>query len=217
MRIVFSIGGSIVIPKELDVKFLKSFSKLIKKYKKKHNFSIVVGGGRTARMFQEYRKELGLTEAEAHKIGIMATQLNALFVSKILDGTFSNEHPEDIGKKKGLYISGGYKIGWTTDTDAAYIAKAMNADYLVNITDVKGVYTRDPGKYKDAKFIPELDWKGFFDIVGHEVKPGGHYVFDPIAGEVCHNNNIKVIVMSKNLKNLEKFLNGRKFTGTVIG
>ena len=215
MKIVFSIGGSIVIPKELDVKFLNGFKKLIKKYDK-HRFSVVVGGGRTARMFQTKMKDVGIDADEAHDVGIMATKLNALFVSKVLDSKFSEEHPEKIGKKRGLYVSGGYKIGWTTDTDAAYIAKTMKADYLINMTDVKGVYTKNPHKYKDAKFLPELGWKQFFDIIGHKVVPGGHYVFDPIAGKVCKKNKIKVIVMKKDLKNLENFLKGKKFIGTII-
>jgi len=216
-KVVFSIGGSIVIPEELDVEFLKKFSALIKKYKSKINFSIVVGGGKTARMFQKKRVELGMDEYTAHEIGTKATQLNALFVARLVNGKFSTEHPEKIGKLKGLHVSGGYEIGWTTDTDAAYVAKGMKADYLVNLTDVKGMYTKDPRKYKDAEFMPELNWNEFFKIMGHKIVPGGHYVFDPIAGKVCQKNKIKVVIVSKNLKNLENFLKGTRFIGSVIG
>ena len=215
-KIVFSIGGSIVIPEELDVEFLKKFSALIKKYKNKINFSIVVGGGKTARMFQKKRKELGMDEYTAHEIGTKATQLNALFVARLVNGKFSLEPPEKIGREKGLHVSGGYKIGWTTDTDAAYVAKGMKADYIVNLTDVKGVYTKDPRKFKDAKFLPELNWNTFFKIIGHKVVPGGHYVFDPIAGKVCQKNKIRVVILSKDLHNLENFLKGKRFVGTII-
>lgn len=215
-KIVFSVGGSIVVPNEVDAKFVKGFSKLIKKYKKKIAFSIVVGGGKTARRYVEAGKRFGLKIQELHEIGIAATHMNANFVAKAINGKFSNEHPTKIGKKKGLFVSGGYKVGWTTDTDAAFIAKSMKAKVLVNVTDVKGVYTKNPKKYKDVKFLSKLNWKRFFEIVGTKVVPSGHYVFDPIAAKICRRNKIKVIVLNNNLKNLENFLKGKEFIGTII-
>ena len=40
------------------------------------------------------------------------------------------------------------------DTLAAMITLLMDADLLVNLTDIDGLYTKDPRKYKDAELIP---------------------------------------------------------------
>jgi uridylate kinase len=217
MKIVISLGGSVIVPKELDIKFLREFTKLINKYKRKHKFSIVCGGGYTARIYTKKAKELGLSTKEAHELGISATHLNAQFIAKILNVKFSKEHPLKIGKMRGIVISGGYKPGWTTDTDAALIAKSMKADMLINITDVKGIYTKDPDKYKNAKLIPRMNWEEFEKMFGKKITGAGkHYVFDPLAGQICKKNKIKVIVIGKDLKNLERILSSKKFVGTTI-
>lgn len=217
MKIVISLGGSVIVPKDLDMMFLRDFAKLIKKYKKKHKFSIVCGGGHTARIYTSKAKEFGLSTNDAHELGISATHLNAKFLAKILDAKFSNEHPTKIGKMKGIVVSGGYKPGWTTDTDAALIAKSMKADMLINMTDVKGVYTKDPHKFKNAKLIPKISWEEFEEMFGKKITGAGkHYVFDPLAGQICKKSKIKVYVSGKNLKNIEKLLNRKNFTGTII-
>ncbi|MCD6576291.1 MAG: UMP kinase [Nanoarchaeota archaeon] len=218
MKVVISLGGSVIVPKELDVKFLKEFVKLINKFKRKHKFSIVCGGGHTARIYTRKAKEFNLSTNEAHELGISATHLNAQFLAKILNAKFSKEHPLKIGKMKGLIVSGGYKPGWTTDTDAALIAKSMKANILINITDVKGIYTKDPNKYKDARLIPKMSWKEFEKMFGKKITGAGkHYVFDPLAGQICKKNKIKVIVIGKDLKTLERLLEGKKFIGTIVG
>lgn len=217
MKIVISLGGSIIIPKELDVIFLKKFSKLIKELKKKHKLSIVCGGGYTARLYTRKRKELGLTIDQAHKLGIFATHLNSKLVAELIGGKFSNKHPEKIGRMRSLIVSGGYKVGWTTDTDAALIAKTMKADVLINLTNVKGVYTKDPNKYKNAEFIEKMSWEKFENMFGKKITGAGkHYVFDPVAGQICKKNKIKVIILGKDIKNLNDFIKNRNFVGTVI-
>jgi len=217
MRIVVSLGGSVIVPKELNVKFIKGFVKTIKKFKRKHKLSIICGGGYTARMYTQKAKEFNLSVKEAHELGISATHLNAQFIAKILDAKLSREHPLKIGKMKGIIVSGGYKPGWTTDTDAALIAKSMKADVLINITDVKGIYTKDPDRYKDAKLIPKMSWGEFEKMFGKKITGAGkHYVFDPIAGQICKNNKIKVFVIGKDLKNFEKILENKSFIGTMI-
>jgi uridylate kinase len=217
MKIVISLGGSVVVPKEVDVDLVKKFVNLIKKYQKKYRFSIVVGGGATARTYTKPAKKLGLTVNQAHEVAIKATHVNAMLLAKMLSGKFSAEHPFEIGKKKGLYTSGGYKVGWTTDTDAAYVAKGMKAGMLINVTDVKGIYTADPDKNPKAKLIMHMSWKRFEKMFGKKITGAGkHYVFDPLAGQICKKAKIRVVVVGKDLKNLEHLFLGKKFTGTII-
>jgi len=43
------------------------------------------------------------------------------------------------------------------DILSAYVAQFCQADLLINMTDVEGLYTRDPRKYKDAELISRVD------------------------------------------------------------
>lgn len=43
------------------------------------------------------------------------------------------------------------------DTLSALIATACNADLLVLLTDIDGLYTKDPHKFSDAEIIPMVD------------------------------------------------------------
>ena len=48
------------------------------------------------------------------------------------------------------------KLG-DNDTLAARFASMMHADLLIFLTDVDGLYTKDPSKYPDAELIPAVD------------------------------------------------------------
>jgi len=51
MVIVMSLGGSIIIPNNVDYKFLFNFEKFIKRLAQKEKIVIVTGGGNTARKY----------------------------------------------------------------------------------------------------------------------------------------------------------------------
>lgn len=218
MKYVISLGGSVIIPQDVDVKFLSEFAKMIKELSKKHQFSIVCGGGSTARIYAGAAMKLGVNEYNSHEIGTQATLLNAFLMSKVLDGEFTPGHPEETAKKFGkkIVVSGGYKPGWTTDIDAAIIAKTIKADALINITNVDHVYDSDPKVNPNAKKIEKISWNDFMKLPAMERKPGAHFVFDPEAAEICMKSEIKVFVVGKDTSNLKNCLEGKKFIGTTI-
>jgi len=43
------------------------------------------------------------------------------------------------------------------DNLAAMITLLMDADVLVNLTDIDGLFTKDPRRYKDAELVPEVN------------------------------------------------------------
>lgn len=52
--IIIKLGGSLVVPNEIDVSLLKEFRRIIEDYTKKgFRFGIVVGGGKTCRKYQK--------------------------------------------------------------------------------------------------------------------------------------------------------------------
>ena len=61
-------------------------------------------------------------------------------------------------------------------------------------------------------------WGDLRKLVGDKWVPGMHAPFDPIAAKRAQELNVKVIVANgNNFENLEKYFNGKKFVGTMIG
>jgi len=53
-RVVVSVGGSLIVPDGIDTDFLTNFKTLIlEKVQQGFSFSIIAGGGKTARRYQD--------------------------------------------------------------------------------------------------------------------------------------------------------------------
>lgn len=137
-----SLGGSVVYPygekynNGLDIGFLKDLRQfLLGQAKKSVRFVIVVGGGKSCRIYQKAAREvLGekKNDTDLDWIGIQATKMNALFVAKILrEIAFPQVLEREPGKKeiaaflksnKKILMVSGWEPGWSTDYDAMQCA-----------------------------------------------------------------------------------------------
>jgi len=215
--IVISLGGSVIVPKNVDYVFLKKFKQIIQRDKRK--FVIVAGGGSVARDYILALRKEGAPNKRQDYIGIEITRLNA----QLLAGLFNlpKEIPTNIKKVKALWkknkitVCGGFRPNITTDGVAAEIAKKLNSKTLINITNVPGLYTKDP-KLKGAKFIKDINYKGFNKFLEKfKEKPGQHFVLDRYAAKIAQAEKIKVIIL-KGINNLKAYLSNKKFKGTII-
>ena len=97
------------------------------------------------------------------------------------------------------------------------LAKIYGARQIINLSNIDFVYTKDPRKFKGAKKITATSWKNFRKIVGNKWDPGKNLPFDPTAAKLAERLKLKVIIANgKNLKNLQRILQGKKFQGTTI-
>jgi len=219
-KIVFSLGGSVIVPEQIDIKFLKEFKELLLKFlKKDYRFVIVCGGGKICRTYINSAIELGINDREAHTLGIDVTKLNAKLLHFFLGRNSSLDFgdPRKVKLSKKIVITAGYKPGWNTDVDAAYICKSIRCKTLINISNTIGVYDKDPRENKDAKLITEMKWKEFIHQFGSvKMVPGANFIFHPLAAKICASNKITAFFISKDLNNLKNLLNGKKFVGTKI-
>lgn len=220
--VVISLGGSAFIKDKIDAKFLKEFRRIIMKRSARKRFFIYVGGGRTARDYQNALAELGEKEAARDWIGIHATRLNAqllrLAFGKAADKRVIEDPTKKITTKKNIVFAAGWRPGWSTDYDAVLLAKNVGAKLVINLTNVDYVYDKDPAKFKGARPFKSLSWPQFKKIIGGKWKPGLHAPFDPVGAKAAARYKIKVAVLNgKKLKNFENFLDGKNFQGTVIG
>lgn len=220
---VISLGGSLIIPEELDTQFLKNFKNLVlKRVKQGDRFILITGGGKLCRKYQEgLKKTAKPTSEELDWIGIFSTRLNAQLV-RLMFGKLANKNViEDPNKKvkfsEKVLVAGGWMPGRSTDDDAVRLAKAYGSKTIINLSNIDYIFDKDPRKYKNAKKIISMTWAEYSKMVGTKWKPGANYPFDPVAAQTARKNSQTVIVaQGKDLINLENILSGKKFKGSVI-
>ncbi|MFH1455672.1 MAG: UMP kinase [archaeon] len=216
--IVISVGGSIINPKTVDKNFLKQLKFLILKFKTR-KIVICAGGGFIARDYINALKDQN--EYTRDLVGIECTRLNAKLLASHIQKCNQEipttlEEVKDMLHSYNLVICGGLRPGTTSDGTSAAIAEYIDASMLINMTNVIGLYTKDPNKHKSAKLIPKLTHKEFKGIIDKvKERPGQHFVLDSLAAKITRNANIQVAIL-KGITNLEKCIKGQPFKGTKI-
>jgi uridylate kinase len=221
--VIMSLGGSIIVPDEIDVGFLKGFRSLILKHTKAgKRFIIIAGGGKTCRKYQQAAAKITrLTDEDLDWLGIHSTRFNAHLLRTIFR---DHAHPrviknpsEKLDFREDILIGAGWKPGCSTDYDAVLMAENFGARKLVNLSNIKYVYDKDPAKHGDAKPAREMSWGDFRRIVGDKWDPGANLPFDPVAARKSQEIGLEVVIMDgKDIGNIDSYLSGRGFEGTVI-
>lgn len=167
---------------------------------------LVVGGGNFFRGQKETSSVL--PRASADRIGMLATQMNGIFLAEILRSQgvkvllvsalspiegmhLFEEQMVDDHLKTGhvvIFVGGtGYPF-FTTDTASALRACQIKADVLIKATKVDGVYNKDPKRYPDAI---KYDTLTYDKALGDDLK-----VMDAASIALCRDNRIPLIVMN---------------------
>lgn len=227
-KIVISVGGSLIVPGgAIDIDFLKKLNAFIRDQLVKHpnrQFFLVAGGGATARNYRDAGEQVighELTRDDLDWLGIHATKLNAHLIRTIfrdIAHQYVIKHYEIIRKvTEPVIIAAGWKPGWSTDYCAVLLCQDYDIRTVVNLSNIDQVYDKDPRAFPDAKPIDHLTWQEMKELVGEEWKPGMHAPFDPIASQKAEALGVKVVVLNGHkFDNVEKYLNGEEFVGTVI-
>lgn len=221
---IISLGGSLVIPDEIDTSFLKSFKDLIvRAIEGGRRFVIVLGGGKTCRKYQAAGREIapGMTKTDLDWIGINTNNFNAEFMRITYGG---HAHPV-VGKdpkkpldfREGVLFWGALEPGHSSDYDAVEVARMVGAKEIINLSNIDYAYDKDPKVHPDAVPIKEITWRAYRSLIPTEWDPGLNSPFDPIASQEAETLGLSVAIMNgKNLPNLEQHLNGEAFEGTLI-
>ncbi|MFH1849647.1 MAG: UMP kinase [archaeon] len=218
MDVLVSLGGSMIVPAEIDAGFLADLRKLVREYvARDFRFVLYIGGGNTARIYQKAIP--GISQRDQDMIGIAATRLNAELLRSMFADIARAEVVYDptarIKFSEKVIIAAGWKPGWSTDYDSVLLARNLGISEVVNMTNVDHVYDRDP-KQPGAKAIKSLGWDSYLKISGTEWRAGMHLPFDPVASKEAGRLGMRVIIM-KGLSNFRRYLDGKSFIGTVIG
>ncbi len=222
--IVISLGGSLIVPGKIDVKFLEGFKKFILKNSKKYKFVVVCGGGNVARTYINGLDGVGKNEEELKSfLGISVTRMNARFMTYFFGKDANEGIPQDMKMVKNLLgrnqvvFCGAlrYARNQTSDSTAAKLANYFKCDF-VNLTNVKGLYDKNPKRFRSARFISEIGYNDFLKMVRMvKFKPGQHFVLDQIAARVIKKYSVRTVILGS-VGEFDKMLSGKHFVGTVI-
>ena len=223
MKVVISLGGSVLVGKGFDAERIKAYAEVIEKLAEKHRIFVVVGGGRVARDYINTARKLGANETFCDCIGIEVTRINAMLLASAIKNA-PREIPKDFGRAYELsanhqvVVMGGTFPGHTTDATAALLAEFIGADILLNATSVNGVYSADPRKDPNAVRFERLTAKELVEIVSAgESKAGSSNVMDLLAAKIIERSGIKTVIFLGTPENIEKALNGKvEEIGTIV-
>jgi len=222
--VVVSVGGSLIVPDQIDADFLFRFRELIlRKVKEGLNFYIVTGGGKLARRYQDAAKSSrgDLTSEDADWMGIHATRLNAhlfrtLFSEQARD-RIVKDPTKALNPRNPIIIGSGWKPGWSTDYCSVLAAKKIGAKRMVNLSNIDYVYEKDPRTNPDAKKFENISWADFRALIPKDWDPGLSSPFDPIAAKEAEAMKLEVAIMNgAHLDEFEKYLSGETFAGTTV-
>lgn len=214
MRLVIKIGGSLSIGKDGPKKeYFRRLLPVLKELDKNNQLIISIGGGRFIRKYYKAVEKLDLTPEQMEWIAIELLRVNVRFLSFLLNKN-SIFTLQEMGKNTSGVI-GGIRPGRSTDANAAYAAGVIEADYFVKLTNVNGIYDKDPKRYKNAKKLNHISFDQLKKYAS-DGKPGKYGVLDKLAIETVAKNRIKTVVMNgKNPSDLLRLLDGEK-VGTLI-
>lgn len=226
--IVIALGGSILVSKNIQIEYLKRLKTFIEKeIDRGRKFIIVVGGGSTARNYQNAAHAVNsINDEDKDWLGIHSTRLNAHLLRTIfskyaypivLDNPDKPIEERDF-KKYALFIASGWRPGWSTDYIAFRLADRFNSSEVIIATKIPYIYTKDISLHKDAKPIERITWNEYINILPtEEWKPGMKSPVDPVAAKFAMNAGINcTLLRGTNLSNLKKYLEGKEIKGTII-
>jgi len=227
--IVIKIGGSIIYDENLDVNF-----RLLRKLKEWYDSSlleyskivVVVGGGKLSRMIHEKVSKKIKEEEYLHQIGMSVTQISANIVAGYLDDReiyiprkLGDAYEYLYNEEQVKMVSGGLKVGWSTDMDAVVYADILQLDRVFKISNVDYLYDFDPRKNNSARPLLDISWDEYFKLFN--ITNGSVHMANsniPIDPQCAQFANIKGIGMHltggsriEEIKNLTDLLQGGSY------
>jgi uridylate kinase len=210
MKLAISLGGSLLTGKntdsyiQLEHQTYKKYAQTLKEiHNQGHQIIVVCGGGKPARYFINTAKKLDAANHIQDTIGIKCTHINALLLTAALgpvaDQSTIYQQPHQIEKAPPdkILVGGGYRPGTSTDYRTVQFAQKIDADLIINATDVDGVYTKNPARHNDAVKLKTLTYARLEEIIQENTRqlPGEYGLFDLKATRLAKKISIPTIII----------------------
>ncbi|MEO0294095.1 MAG: UMP kinase [candidate division WOR-3 bacterium] len=230
-RVLIKLSGEFLKDKEEALSFQKLnsiVSEIKYLHSKKVEMGVVIGGGNILRGL-EGREKFGVSQEDLDEIGMIATLVNGSLISLFLKKMgipavvlssipISPSIGEIYNKRKArelleesyvlIFVGGTGNPYFTTDTAAVLRALQIEADILLKVTNVDGVYDKDPNKFPEAKFYKEITYK--------EALERGLEIMDLTAFSLAREYKLPIVVFNGEKKdNLKSVIMGKEI-GTIV-
>lgn len=224
MKIVFSLGGSVLVPDEIDDAFLAKISEFLRALSEKHKLYVVAGGGKIARKYQQTAKTQGAGDELLDWLGIYATRLNALLLASAIGKKANRQIPQtvdealELSDSHEIIVMGGTDPNHSTDAVAAELSEKTGADLFINASNIDGVFNADPNKNPDAKLIQRMSANDLLALVAKiPQSPGNYALIDKMAVESIIRSKVKTLILNgRDLENIGNAIMGGDFVGTYV-
>ena len=229
-KVIFKISGEVLAGEKgfgIDMQSVENLIEdLISIRKAGYSVGIVLGGGNFFRGVSEVGKHINRYTAD--NVGMLATIQNALIMSGLLQKKnyrteiysaiqvdkvakfyTPNRATTSLNEGKICFFCGG--IGnpfFTTDTAPILRAIELSADIVLKGTKVDGIFSADPVKDKNAKFIADIT---FSEVLDKELN-----VMDMTAFTLARENDMPIKVFNITQKGSLKEAILNKDVGTFV-
>lgn len=232
-RVLLKVSGEALMGDEgygIDPNVVKTVANEIKNaHDMGAEIAVVVGGGNIFRGVQNSTK-LGMDQASADYVGMLATVMNGAVLQGMLrklnvscrlqTAITMNEIAEPYLRFKAIrhleksrvviFVAGTGNPFFTTDTAAALRASEIDAEVMLMAKNkVDGIYNKDPREFSDAVKFNNLTYD---EVIQKDLK-----IMDTAAISLCKNNDIPIEVFDFAQEgSILRILKGEKI-GTYVG
>jgi molybdenum storage protein len=228
---IVKIGGQSICDR--GVKALPNILKEIVRNRVDHKILVTTGGGTRSRHIYTIGLEMGMPTGVIAKFGSMVSEQNALMIATLLSpwGGVKISHADIVklptyfaeriipvmhGMPPYDYFAIKPKVGripiHRTDVGLVILADLIGSRTILFIKDENGLYTDDPKKNAEAKFISEIGAKDLLETGQDDL------VIERPCLEIIQNSEVieKVQIVNGLVEgNITKALNG-EHVGTYI-
>jgi len=229
-RILLKLSGEALMGNEgygIDPEVMKHIALQVREVRDLGvSIAIVVGGGNIYRGIRA--EEQGLDRATGDYMGMLATVMNAVAlqdcletlgldtrvqtaiqIAQVAEPYIRRRAIRHLEKGRAVIFAGGTGNPYfTTDTTAALRAMEIGAEVILKATRVDGVYDKDPERFPDATFFPEIT---YLEVLNRNLR-----VMDATAISLCMENKLPIVVFNlKEKGNMTKAVLGER-VGTLV-
>lgn len=217
---LIKIGGSLAKTPKILIKLCKE----IEIFEKEHKLVLVPGGSKFAEVAREMDSKFKLSNETSHKIAILGMDQFGLILNDLIQNSKIIYQPDEYEKVLNLKkipiflpskfffeidpLENTWKV--TSDSIALYLAKQLRIKRVIIITDVNGIYDKDPRKFSSARLITQISIKKFNEF-------NQESCVDSFFAKSLLNSNIECfIVNGKYPKRIKAILDQKKSVCTRI-
>lgn len=214
MKIVIKIGGSVSIGRDgPNFSYFNKLLPVLEQLKKRNQVILAIGGGQITRIYGKSVEKFAISNREKELIYLELIKANVRFLASMLKMrpifTLDEIKPNTRG------VIGGIAPGRSTDANAAIAAARIRADIFIKLTNVNGVYDKDPNKFRSAKKFDKISFAGMKKLAV-KGRPNKYGVLDKLAIKALSSAKIKTVVVNgKDPENITRVLHGENLGTTV--